>query len=895
MISFDKLTLKVQDTLKAAIERAEEAGNPEVDTAHYLACALDQSEGVIKSILQKIGVSLPELQNAVTGVVEGLPKQSGGGLGQVRLSRDLNGVFESANSYAAQLNDEYISSEHVLLGILDASGSRAADLFRDRGVDEASVLQVLKDIRGGQRVTDQSPEEKYESLKRFGRDLNQLARKGKLDPIIGRDDVIRRVLQVLTRRKKNNPVLIGDPGVGKTAIAEGIAQRIVEGDVPTNMENKRIIALDMGALVAGAKFRGEFEERLKAVMKEVTESDGEIILFIDELHTVVGAGSAEGAVDASNILKPALARGELRAIGATTIDEYRKHIEKDAALERRFQPIVVEEPSVEDTISILRGLKEKYEVHHGVRILDEAIIAAAELSHRYLTERYLPDKAIDLIDEAGSKLRSEIDSLPAEIDEVDRRIRQLEVESRALKKEETEEAEKRLTRVQKEMAGLRERSDELRANWEQEKEIIQDIRRLKRVIDETKMAADRAVREGDWERAAELKHGKLVDLQDTLDQKTAELEEFRQSGSSLLQEEVTENEIAEIVSRWTGIPVSRMMESEREKLLKMEDRLHRRVVGQDEAITAVSNAIRRARAGLQDENRPIGTFIFIGSTGVGKTELAKSLAEFLFDDDNAMVRLDMSEYMEKHSVARLVGSPPGYVGYEEGGQLTEAVRRKPYSVVLLDEIEKAHPDVFNILLQVLDDGRLTDNKGKTVDFRNTIIIMTSNLGSQFIMEKMEQITEENRALIYEEMKEEVLKQLKQNVRPEFLNRIDDVVVFEPLSRSDVRAIVELQFGRLKQRFSRMKITADLSKDATEKLADLGYDPSFGARPIKRVLQKEVVDELATRVLKGQVQAGDSVRIDFDDGEFRFLVESRESAVENGELEESGYTEAGEVN
>lgn len=893
MISFDKLTLKVQEALKAAIEQAEERGNPEVDVSHYLLHVLNQPEGVIKSILQRIGVNLQTLQERLSEAADSLPRQSGGGIGQARLSQDLNAVFESANDYASQLNDEYISNEHILLGVVDASESRPADALRTQGVDEEAILRVLKDIRGGQRVTDQSPEEKYESLKRFGRDLNQLARKGKLDPIIGRDEEIRRVLQVLTRRKKNNPVLIGDPGVGKTAIAEGIAQRIVEGDVPTNMENKRIVALDMGSLVAGAKFRGEFEERLKAVMKEVTESEGEIILFIDELHTVVGAGSAEGAIDASNILKPALARGELRAIGATTVDEYRKNIEKDAALERRFQPIMVDEPSVEDTISILRGLKEKYEVHHGVRILDEAIVSAAELSHRYLTDRFLPDKAIDLIDEAGSKLRSEIDSLPAEIDEVDRRIRQLEVESRALQKEDSEEAGKRLKKVQKEMAELREQSDDLRAKWEHEKEIIQDIQRLKQIIDETKMAAERATREGDWEKAAELKHGKLVELQDTLEKKSAELEEYRESGQSLLKEEVTANDIAEIVAKWTGIPVSRMMESEREKLLKMEDRLHRRVVGQDEAITAVSNAIRRARAGLQDENRPIGTFIFIGSTGVGKTELAKSLAEFLFDDENAMVRLDMSEYMEKHSVARLVGSPPGYVGYEEGGQLTEAVRRKPYSVVLLDEIEKAHPDVFNILLQVLDDGRLTDNKGKTVDFRNTIIIMTSNLGSQFVMQKMQEITEENREIVYEEMKEEVLKQLKQSVRPEFLNRIDDVVVFEPLTRSDIKEIVELQFDRLKKRFGRMKISAELTDTATSKLADLGYDPSFGARPIKRVLQKEVVDKLATQVLEGNVQEGASVQIDFSDDEFHFRVTPPEETADDGELSGEELAETGE--
>ena len=882
MISFDNMTLKVQEGLKNAIDLAEKNGNPEIHIAHYLYEILQNSESVIKSILQKIGVEITSVQQEVENEIEGLPTQQGGGIGQARVSPDLNNIFTSAQDYARRLNDEYISNEHILLGTIDVSTSKVARYLKSQGIDEDRIFNVLKDIRGGQRVTDQSPEEKYEALKRFGRDLNAEARRGKLDPIIGRDEEIRRVLQVLARRKKNNPVLIGEPGVGKTAVAEGIAQRIVAGDVPTNMQDRRIVALDMGALIAGAKFRGEFEDRLKAVLKEVSESGGEIILFIDELHTVVGAGAAEGAVDASNLLKPPLARGELRTIGATTIDEYRRHIEKDAALERRFQPITVEEPSVEDTISILRGLKDKYEVHHGVRILDEAIIAAAELSHRYLTDRFLPDKAIDLMDEAGSKLRSEIDSLPAELDEVERRIRQLEVETRALQKEESEGAQKRLQSVQQEMADLREQSDELRARWEHEKEVIQDVQRLKKVIDETKMAAERATREGNWEKAAELQHGKLVELQETLEKKTAQQDELREKGDTLLTEEVSEEAIAEIVSKWTGIPVRRMMESEREKLLKMEDRLHRRLVGQDEAITSVSNAIRRARAGLQDEHRPIGTFIFIGSTGVGKTELAKSLAEFLFDDENAMVRLDMSEYMEKHSVARLVGAPPGYVGYDEGGQLTEAVRRKPYSVVLLDEIEKAHPDVFNILLQVLDDGRLTDNKGKTVNFRNTIIIMTSNLGSQFIMQKMEEMTSENREIIYEEMKEEVLRQLKQNVRPEFLNRIDDVIVFEPLSMEDIEQIVRLQFSRLKKRIRNMNIDAVLTDTAIHEIAERGYEPSFGARPIKRVLQKEIIDPLATEVLKDAIHPGETVRIDFTGTNFEFRTEEPAStASENG--------------
>jgi len=887
MISFDNMTLKVQEAVKGALDKAQEQGNPEVQVAHYLNYILEQPEGVIKSVLQKIGVDLSQLHRDIQNEVESLPRQSGGGIGQATLSQDLNSVFSSAEKFAQQLNDEYISNEHVLLGIIKASHSNSAQMLKSSGVSEDAVLKVLKDIRGGQRVTDQNPEEKYEALKRFGRDLTEMARRGKLDPIIGRDEEIRRVLQVLSRRKKNNPVLIGDPGVGKTAIAEGIAQRITEGDVPTTMQEKKIIALDIGSLIAGAKFRGEFEDRLKAVLKEVSESEGEIILFIDELHTVVGAGAAEGAVDASNMLKPQLARGELRAIGATTIDEYRKYIEKDPALERRFQPIMIEEPSVQDTISILRGLKEKYEVHHGVQILDDALVSAAELSHRYLTERFLPDKAIDLIDEAASKLRTEIDSLPEELDEVQRRLRQLEVESRALKKEDDASAKRRLEKVQKEMADLREESDALKADWENEKQILQDVQRLKKIIDETKMAAERATRSGDWEKAAELQHGRLVELQKSLDNKIKELERVRSEGKALLKEEVTAEDIAEIVSKWTGIPVSRMMETEREKLLKMEDRLHRRVIGQDEAITAVSNAIRRARAGLQDENRPIGTFIFIGSTGVGKTELAKSLAEFLFDDENALVRLDMSEYMEKHSVARLIGAPPGYVGYDEGGQLSEAVRRKPYSVVLFDEIEKAHPDVFNILLQVLDDGRLTDNKGKVVNFRNTIIIMTSNLGSQFIMNKMDQMTESNKEIIYEEMKEEVLHQLRQNVRPEFLNRIDDVIVFEPLKLEDVEQIVELQFQRLYKRIAAMRIEAELTDAAVKHLADLGYDPSFGARPVKRVLQREVIDKLATDILNNSIEPGDKVTIDVENGHILFRTEKQAVGQDgDGEISES---------
>jgi ATP-dependent Clp protease ATP-binding subunit ClpB len=857
MISFDKLTIKTQEALRQAQQEASDHGHQQIEPVHLLFSILSPSDSIARAALNKIGVNPDPVADEAKHEIERFPKVSGG-VGQLYLSQETADVFERALAGANRLKDEYVSVEHVLLALSEDKG-RAGQIMRENGLKPDTLLKVMKDIRGSQRVTDQNPEERYQALKRYARDLNDLARRGKLDPVIGRDDEIRRVLQVLSRRTKNNPVLIGEPGVGKTAIAEGLAHRIIQGDVPENLKTKQILALDMGALVAGAKFRGEFEERLKAVLKEISESDGEIILFIDELHTLVGAGAAEGAMDASNMLKPALARGDLRCVGATTLDEYRKHIEKDAALERRFQPVLVGQPTVEDTISILRGLQEKYEVHHGVRITDSAVVAAAMLSDRYITDRFLPDKAIDLVDEAASKLRIEIDSMPVELDKVERKLKQLEIERQALKREKDDASKQRIKQVEEEIANLKESSTGLRAQWELEKEVIKKMRTIKETIDQVKTDAQTAEREGDLNKAAELKYGRLRELQQQLQESNDRLLEL-QKDRQLLKEEVDEQDVAEVVARWTGIPVSRMLESEREKLLKMEERIHHRLVGQDEAVTAVADAIRRARAGLQDQNRPIGSFIFMGSTGVGKTELARALAEFLFDDEGAMIRIDMSEYMERHSVSRLIGAPPGYVGYEEGGQLTEAVRRRPYSVVLLDEIEKAHPEVFNILLQVLDEGRLTDNKGRTVNFKNTIIIMTSNIGAQLIMEKSLHITDDNRQDVHEEISRQVRDMLKQQLRPEFINRIDDIIIFHSLTRDEIRRIVELQMRNIQNMIQDQQISIELTPEAVDYLVDHGYDPAFGARPLKRFMQKHIVNPLATKLLEGVFSPDSNIQV-----------------------------------
>ncbi|MEW5975958.1 MAG: ATP-dependent chaperone ClpB [Acidobacteriota bacterium] len=856
-MDINRLTEKAQQAIGAAQAKAIRYSQQQLDVEHLLAALLEQERGLASSILSKAGWDPAALLEQVEQELAKLPKVAGPGgePGHIYLTGRLNQMLVRAEDEAKKFKDEFVSVEHFLLAMTQ-SGGPVGTIFKRFAITYDRLLEALQAIRGHQRVTSQNPEETYEALERYGRDLTQLAAQGKLDPVIGRDDEIRRVIQVLSRRTKNNPVLIGEPGVGKTAIAEGLAQRIVRGDVPEGLKNKRTVGLDMGALIAGAKYRGEFEERLKAVLKEVQGSEGEIILFIDELHTVVGAGKAEGAMDAGNLLKPMLARGELHCIGATTLDEYRKHIEKDAALERRFQPIVVDQPSVEDTISILRGLKERYEVHHGVRIKDAALVAAAVLSNRYISDRFLPDKAIDLVDEAAARLRTEIDSMPVELDETMRRIMQLEIEREALKKEKDEASRQRLEKLERELADLKAEGDALKARWQTEKEGVQEVRAIREQIEKTKIEIEQAERQYDLNRAAELKYGRLVGLERKL--KDHELELTRQQGQSrLIKEEVDEEDIAEVVSRWTGVPVSKLLEGEMQKLLHLEDELHRRVVGQSEAVTAVSEAVIRARSGLKDPNRPIGSFIFLGPTGVGKTELARALAQFLFDDERAMIRIDMSEYQERHSVARLVGAPPGYVGYEEGGQLTESVRRRPYSVILFDEIEKAHQDVFNVMLQILDDGRLTDGQGRTVDFKNTIVIMTSNIGSPRILEYRGAFEGAD----YEAMKTTVLDEMRHYFRPEFLNRVDEIIVFHALSEEHLKQIVEIQLGHLRSRLAERRIQIELSDSARTHLVRVGYDPHYGARPLKRAIQKEVETPLGRLILRGEVRDGYLVTVD----------------------------------
>ena len=849
-MNLNKFTEKAQESVITAQNLATELTHSEITPEHLLVALVEQDSGIVPSILRKMALDPAHVAAEARKLLDSLPKQYGG---DVRFSPRMNLIFESAQAEAKRLQDEYVSTEHLLVALATETGrSAGAQLLKRLGITKDTLYQALTQVRGNQRVTSQNPEATYEALARYGRDLTDLARKGKLDPVIGRDEEVRRVIQVLSRRTKNNPVLIGEPGVGKTAIVEGLAQRIIRGDVPEGLKNKKIFALDMGALVAGAKYRGEFEERLKAVLKEITESEGQIVLFIDELHTVVGAGAAEGAMDASQMLKPMLARGELHTIGATTIDEYRKHIEKDAALERRFQPVMVGEPTVEDTISILRGLRERYEIHHGVKFKDAALVAAAVLSHRYIADRFLPDKAIDLVDEAASKLRMEIDSMPAELDEVKRRIMQLEIEREALRKEKDSASKDRLGKIDKELANLKEEQTQLQAHWEQEKEAIQAGRKLKEELEQVRLEIERTQRAGDYQKASELQYGKLPELERMIREAETRLAELQKT-QKMLKEEVDEEDIAEVVAKWTNIPVSRLMEGEIQKLIHMEERLHKRIVGQDEAITAVANAMRRARAGLQDPNRPLGSFIFLGPTGVGKTELARALAEFLFDDDQAMIRIDMSEYQEKHTVSRMIGAPPGYVGYDEAGQLTEAVRRRPYSVVLFDEIEKAHPEVLNVLLQLLDDGRLTDGKGRTVDFKNAVVIMTSNLGSQFIAENVGDLSEG--------VRRQVTEALREHFRPEFLNRVDEIIFFHALGLEHMKKIIDIQIHGLLKRLEDRKIQVELTDAAKRYIVSEGYDPMYGARPLKRTIQRRVLDPLAMRVLQGEFHEGDHITVD----------------------------------